>query len=102
LATEKQSILDLKAKLLKTKDATRVARDVAEAAVKAAYEHGVMDIEKQLTEEVVIVCRDYCTESWGVAMDRGGVPADSELRRVENVFFSKDIREILESDPFSE
>ena len=61
--------MDLKAKLQKTKDAARVARDAVEAAVKAAYERGVMDLEKRLTEEVVVVCRDYCTESWGVAMD---------------------------------
>ena len=50
--------MDLKAKLQKTKDAARVARDAAEAAVKAAYERGVMDLEKRLTEEVVVVCRD--------------------------------------------
>ena len=41
LATKKQSILGLKAELQKVKDAARVAREVAEAAVKASYEHGV-------------------------------------------------------------
>ena len=30
-------------------------------------------------------------------MDRAGVPVDSELRRVENIFFLKDIREIPKS-----
>ena len=38
LATEKQNVLDLKAKLQKVKDATRVAR---EAVVAASYERGV-------------------------------------------------------------
>ena len=32
-------------------------------------------------------------------MDRAGVPADSELRRIENIFFPEDIREIPDSDP---
>ena len=41
-----------------------------------------------------MVCRDYYTESWGVAMDRVGVPVDYELRRSKNVFFPEDIREI--------
>ena len=53
-------------------------------------------------EEVAIVCRDYCAESWGVAMDWAGDPANSDLRRAKNIFFPKDIREILESDPPSE
>ena len=97
LAIEKQSVLDLKAKLQKAKDTARVAREAAEAAVKASYECGVQDTETRLVEEVAIVCRDYCTELWGVAMDQTGVPADSELRRAENIFFPEDIREILES-----
>ena len=32
-------------------------------------------------------------------MDRAGVPADSKLRRIENIHFLKDIREIPDSDP---
>ena len=53
-----------------------------------------MDTEAWLVEEVAIVCRDYCTESWGVAMDQAGVPANSELRRSKSILFPKDIREI--------
>ena len=45
-----------------------------------------------MAEEVVVVCRDYITESWGVAMDWVEVPANSELRRVENIFYPEDIR----------
>ena len=45
LATEKQSILDLKAKLQKTKDAAWMARDATEAVMKASYEHGVLETE---------------------------------------------------------
>ena len=76
LATEKQAVLDLKAQLQRAEDAARVAKEVVEAAVKALYECGVLDTEARLTEEVVVVCRDYCTKSWGVAMDRAGVLVD--------------------------
>ena len=55
--------MDLKAELQKTMDAAWVARDIAEAIVKVAYEYGVMDTEKRLTEEVAVVCRDYCAKS---------------------------------------
>ena len=76
-----------------------MAREAAEAAVVASYERRVQDIETRLTEKVVMVCRDYCTESSGVAMDRAGVLADSELKRINNIFFPEDIREIADSDP---
>ena len=75
LTTEKQSVFYLKAQLQKAKKAARVARKAVEAAVKASYGRGVLDTEKRLVEEVVVVCRDYCTESWGVAMDQARVPA---------------------------
>ena len=75
-----------------------MAREAAKDLVKAFYERGVQDMEARLLEEVAVVCRDYCTKSWGVAMDRAGVPIDSELRKADNIFFPKDIREIPESD----
>ena len=59
-----------------------MAREAAEAAVAASYKRGVMDTEARLTEEMAVVCRDYVTESWGVAMDRAGVPTDFELKRI--------------------
>ena len=46
-----------------------------------------------------MVCKDYVTKSWGVAMYRAGVPTDFEFRRIENIFFPEDIREIPNSDP---
>ena len=76
-----------------------MAREAAEVAVKASYEHGVWDTETRLTEEVVVICKDYCTESWEVAIDWAGVLVDSELRRAENIFFPEDIREIPNSEP---
>ena len=37
LATEKQTVLNLKAKLQKAKEATQVAREAAEATMNASY-----------------------------------------------------------------
>ena len=102
LATERQMVSDLKAQLLQAKEAACLAREAAEAAVVASYEHSVMDIEARLTEEVAVVCRDYVTESWGVALDRAVVPADSDLRRIKNIFFPENIHEIPSSDPLQE
>ena len=45
---------------------------------------------------MVAVCREYITLSWGIALDRAAVPTDSDLRKVENIFFPEDIREILD------
>ena len=63
LATKKQTVLDLRAELQKAKDVARVAREAAEAAVKASYERGVLDMETRLSKEVAVVCKDYCTKS---------------------------------------
>ena len=79
-----------------------MAREAAEAAKNTSYKHGVLDRETHLAKEVAIVCRDYVTESWGVAMDRAEVPADSKLRRVESIFFPVDIQEIPDTVPSTE
>ena len=92
-------VSDLKAQLLQAKEAARLAREAAEVAMAASYERGVADIEARLIEEVAAVCRDYITVSWGVALDRATVPADSNLRKIENIFFPEDIREISGSVP---
>ena len=55
--------MDLKAELERTKEAAQLAREAAEATVNASYEHGVADTETRLAEEVLVVCRDYCTKS---------------------------------------
>ena len=92
-------VSDLKAEPVKTKEAARLAREAAEATMAASYECGVADTEARLTEKVATVCRDYITMSWGVALDRATVSADSNLRKIENIFFPKDIREIPGSVP---
>ena len=54
----------------------------------------MLETKARLVEEVAEVCRDYCTETWAKALNRVGVPADSELRRAENIFLLEDIREV--------
>ena len=68
-----------------------MAREATEAMVNKSYEGEVLDTETRLAEEVAIVCRDYVTESWVMTMDQAGVLADSELRKVENMFYLEDI-----------
>ena len=99
LATEKQMVSDLKAQLLQAKEVARLAREVAEAAVATSYERGMADTEARLTEEVAAIYRDYITMFCGVALDRAAVPADSDLRKIKNIFFPEDIREIPGSVP---
>ena len=60
----------------------------------ASYDRGVKDTEVRLAEEVATVCREYITLSWGVALDQAAIPADSDLRKIENIFFPEDVREI--------
>ncbi|XP_030963366.1 protein casc4-like [Quercus lobata] len=94
LRTEKQAVSDLKAELTKVKGEARLAKEAAEKAVATFYERGVKDTEVRLAEEVATVCREYITLSWGVALDRAAVPADSNLKKAENIFFPEEVREI--------
>ena len=41
------------------------------------------------------MARDYCDITWGKALDVAGVPADSNLRRPESIYYDSDIRELL-------
>ena len=106
LATEKQTVLDLKAALQKAEEEVRrakeevqLAREAAEAEKKASYQLGAKETEARLSEELPEVCRDYCSISWAHALDAAGVPADSALRLPEKVFFLPEIREIPEGTP---
>ena len=87
LVIEKQQFLELKAELQKAKEAT-------EALEQVFYGYGVQETEIQLTEELTEVCRDYYKEVWGKALNWVGVPAASEWRNAENIFYPKDICEV--------
>ena len=81
LATKKAVVLDLKVELQKAQEASKVAQEAAKAAETAAYERGILETEARLTAEVTVVCRDYCTKTCFQALDRAGIPTDSDLRR---------------------
>ena len=40
------------------------------------------------------MARDYYNITWGKAFDVAGVPADSNLRRLESIYYDSDIREL--------
>ena len=92
LATEKAAVLDLKAELQKAQEALKVAMETTKAAEATNYERGVVETETRLTAKVTVVCRDYCAKTYYNAFDRVGVPANSDLRRVDKVYYPEDIR----------
>ena len=93
LAAEKAAVLDLKSKLQKAEEALKVAQEAATAVETSAYERGVLETEARLTAEVTTVCREYCVETYNQALDRAGIPADSNLRRANQVYYLEDLRE---------
>ena len=70
-----------------------MAKEVAKAAEAAAYEREVLETKARLTAEVTVVYEDYCPETYYQALDWAGVPADSDLRRADQVYYPEDIRE---------
>ena len=93
LATEKAAVLDLKSKLQRVEEALKVAQEDAIAAETSAYECGVLEMEARLTAEVTAVCKEYCVETYNQALDWARIPTDSNLRRVDQVYYPEDLRE---------
>ena len=56
------------------------------------YEVGIAETEEALRAEVPMVCHIYCAKTWDEALNRAGVEASSELRKLENVFYLEAIR----------
>ena len=100
LATEKVAVLSLKAELEKAKVEAQAIQEAAQAVEKAAYKRWVLETKQRLAEKVAEVCRDYCFMTWDATFNSAGVPADSELRKAERVFYPKHIKEIP-TDPSS-
>ena len=99
LASERQLVKDLREKFQKVREAVQLAKEAAEAEKQAAYTLGVEETQVRLTKELFIVCREYCGISWGKALDAVGVPANSNLRKPENVYYDPKIRELPSPDP---
>ena len=83
IATEQAVDLDLQAKLQRVEEALKVAQEATKAIETAAYECGVLEMEARLTAEVTMVCSEYYVETYNQALDRAGIPMDSDLRRVD-------------------
>ena len=56
LATEKQLVIELQ----KAKEAVQLVKEAAEAEKQVAYTLGVEETQARLTEELSVVCREYC------------------------------------------
>ena len=97
LATKKQMVTELREELRKAREAAQLLKEATEAEKQAAYDLGVQETQSRLTEEFSTVARDYCDITWGKALDVAGVPADSNLRRPESIYYDSDIRELLGS-----
>ena len=70
-----------------------MAQEAATAAETSAYERGVLETEARLTAEVTAICGEYCAETYNQALDWAGTPADSDMRRVDQVYYPEDLRE---------
>ena len=43
------------------------------------------------------VCREYCLEVWTETLNVAGAPTDSKWRKVKNLFYLEDLRDVLEA-----
>ena len=91
LATAKQQVVDLKAKLKKAKEAAQVAQAAVDAVGQKFYDLRVRETEVRLTDELAGVCKDYCLEVWIEALNQAGAPATSKWRKAENVYYLEDL-----------
>ena len=106
LAASKEQLATLRKQLeeaQKLKDQAKKAKAEAEEAKAKAekekdeveqhgYDVGVAKIKDALRAEVPIVCRAYCAQTLEEALNRVGIDAFFELRRLENIFFPLAIR----------
>ena len=77
LATKKQAVLDLKAALQKAKEEIQLAKEATEAEKRVAFQLGVEETQVRLAKELSEVYRDYCSVTWGKALNVAGVLVDS-------------------------
>ena len=94
LAIEKQMVTKLREELRKAKEVVQLLKEATEVEKQAAYNLGVQETQSRLTEEFSAVAKDYCDITWGKALDVARVPANSNLRRPESIYYDSDIREL--------
>ena len=98
LATEKQLVTELREKLKKAREAVQLVKEAAKAEKQATYTLSVEATQARLTEELTVICRDYCNISWGKALDAAGVPVGSDLRRPKGIYYDPEIRKLPSFD----
>ena len=86
--------MELREELQKAREAIQLIKEAVEAEKQAAYTLGVEETQVRLTEELSTVSREYCGISWGKALEATGVPAGSDLRRPESIYYDPEIREL--------
>ena len=59
----------------------------------------MLEMETSLTVEVTAVCREYCAETYNQALDRAGIPTNSDLRRMDQLYYLEDLRENTMTPP---
>ena len=85
---------ELREELKKAREVFQLVKEAAEAKKQAAYTLGLEETQARLIEELTAVCRDYCSISWGKALDAVGVPVGSDLRRPMSIYYDPEIREL--------
>ena len=85
---------DLSEEFWKAREAVQLVEEAAETEKQAAYMLGVEETQARLIEELSAVYRDYCSISWGKALDATGVPVGSDLRRPKSIYYDPEIREL--------
>ena len=94
LAIEKQLVTDLREELKKAREAIQLVKEAIEVEKQAAYTLGAEETQARLTKELTTVCRDYCSISWGKAIDAAGVLMGFDLRRPESIYYDLEIHEL--------
>ena len=85
---------ELREELRKAREVVQLLKEATEVEKQAAYALGVQETQSRLTEEFSTVARDYCNITWGKTLDVAGIPADSNLRQLESIYYDLDIREL--------
>ena len=75
-----------KARVQAEQDKAKAEKERDEAE-QHGYDVGVAETEDALRAEVPAICPVYCSQTWEEALNRAGIDASSELRKLENIIF---------------
>ena len=75
-----------KARMQAEEDKVKAEKERNEAE-QHGYDVGVIETEDALRAKVPAVCRAYCTQTWGKALNQARIEASSELRKPKNIVF---------------